>query len=172
MGPLGGSVGWVSNFHSGHDLTAREFEPYVRLCADSSEPGVCFGFSVPPSLCSSLAHALSPFLSRIDKTLKNLKRKEILAHVYKTMYKRCPSFLMLIKWKINKSKVVNKWIMVQVREIYNKSYKNQICTHWKNLKNSEIHKEKDLSVFLDPGISQCSYPIIFPVWLFCGHLDS
>ena len=43
-GQLGGSVGWASNFGSGHDLTAHEFEPRVRLCADGSEPGACFGF--------------------------------------------------------------------------------------------------------------------------------
>ena len=32
------------DFSSDHDLTAREFEPRVGLCADSSEPGACFGF--------------------------------------------------------------------------------------------------------------------------------
>ena len=29
----------------------RELEPHVRLCADSSEPGACFGSSVSLSLC-------------------------------------------------------------------------------------------------------------------------
>ena len=38
------------NFSSGHDLTVREFEPCVRLCADSSEPGACFRFCVSLSL--------------------------------------------------------------------------------------------------------------------------
>ena len=60
LGRLGGSVGWASDFGSGHDLTVREFEPSIGLCADSSEPGACFGFcvsslSAPPcmhSLCS------------------------------------------------------------------------------------------------------------------------
>ena len=37
QGHLGGSVGWASDFGSGHDLAVREFEPQVRLCADSSE---------------------------------------------------------------------------------------------------------------------------------------
>ena len=32
----------------------HEFEPRFRLCADSSEPGVCFGFCVSLSLCPSL----------------------------------------------------------------------------------------------------------------------
>ena len=50
MGRLGGSVGWASDFGSGHDLTVREFEPRVGLCADSSEPGACFRFCVSLSL--------------------------------------------------------------------------------------------------------------------------
>ena len=32
---LGGLVGWVSDFGSGHDLTVGEFEPHIGLCADS-----------------------------------------------------------------------------------------------------------------------------------------
>ena len=35
---LGGSVGLVTNFSSGHDLTVREFEPYMGLSAVSTEP--------------------------------------------------------------------------------------------------------------------------------------
>ena len=54
MGHLGGSVGWATDFSPGHDLTVREYEPHVRLCADSSEPGACFG-----SVCLSLG--LYPF---------------------------------------------------------------------------------------------------------------
>ena len=50
MGCLGGSVGWASDFGSGHDLTIREFKPRIRLCADSSEPGACLGFCVSLSL--------------------------------------------------------------------------------------------------------------------------
>ena len=46
----GGSVGSASDFCSGHDLTGCGFEPRVGLCADSSEPGVCFGFNVSLSL--------------------------------------------------------------------------------------------------------------------------
>ena len=40
------SVKWPADFGSGHDLTVCEFEPRVGLCADSSEPGACFGFCV------------------------------------------------------------------------------------------------------------------------------
>ena len=57
-GRLGGSVSRVSDLDSGHDLAVREFKPCVRLCADSSEPGDCFRFSLSLSLCPSTAHAL------------------------------------------------------------------------------------------------------------------
>ena len=50
-GHLGGSVGWASDFSSGRDLMVYEFEPHVRLCADSSEPGACLRFWVSLSLC-------------------------------------------------------------------------------------------------------------------------
>ena len=50
LGRLGGSVGWASGFGAGCDLAIREFEPRVGLCADSSEPGACFGFCVSLSL--------------------------------------------------------------------------------------------------------------------------
>ena len=36
VGRLGGSVGWATNFSSGHDLTVHEFKPCVGLCADSN----------------------------------------------------------------------------------------------------------------------------------------
>ena len=45
----------MSDFSSGHDLTVREFEPGVGLCADSSEPGACFRFCVSLSLYLSSA---------------------------------------------------------------------------------------------------------------------
>ena len=67
LGRLGGSVGWASDFGSGHDLTVRGFEPRVELCADSSEPGACFRFCVSLSLCSSPVHALSLSVSKINK---------------------------------------------------------------------------------------------------------
>ena len=58
-GRLGGSVGWTSNFSSGHDLAVCEF----GLCADSSESGACFGLCVSLSLSPLSAHALSLSLS-------------------------------------------------------------------------------------------------------------
>ena len=55
LGHLGGSVGWASNFGSGHDLAVHGFEPRVGLCADSQslEPvsdSVSPSFSAPPLL--------------------------------------------------------------------------------------------------------------------------
>ena len=58
-GRLGGSVGWESNFGSGRDLTVCEFKPHIGLCADGSEPGVCFQFCVFLSLVPSPALSLS-----------------------------------------------------------------------------------------------------------------
>ena len=45
------------DFCSGHDLTVGGFKPHIGLCADSSEPGTCFGFclSLPLSLPLSLS---------------------------------------------------------------------------------------------------------------------
>ena len=63
VGHLGGSVGQASDFGSGRDLTVHEFEPCVGLCADSSEPGACFGFWGSLSLCPSPACTLSLSLS-------------------------------------------------------------------------------------------------------------
>ena len=63
LGRLGGSIHGASNFASGHDLTVREFEPHIRLCADSPEPEACFRFCVSLSLCSLPARSLSLSLS-------------------------------------------------------------------------------------------------------------
>ena len=59
-GHLGGSVSWASNCGSGYNLTVCGFEPHIGLCADSSEPGACFGFCVSLSLCPP---PLTPCLS-------------------------------------------------------------------------------------------------------------
>ena len=67
LGHLGGSVGWASDFNSGHDLAVFEFEPRIGLYADSSEPGACFGFYVSLSFCSSPTHALSLSVSLSNK---------------------------------------------------------------------------------------------------------
>ena len=71
MGRPGGSVGWASDFGSGHGPAVREFEPRVGLCADRSEPGACFGFCVSLALCPSPACTLS--LSKIN--INKIKRK-------------------------------------------------------------------------------------------------
>ena len=63
-GRLGGSVGWASNFGSGHDLMVHGFKPCVGLCADSSEPGACFWFCVSFPLYPSPASSLSLSLSQ------------------------------------------------------------------------------------------------------------
>ena len=68
-GRLGGSVSYASDFGSGHDLRVGGFEPRIRLCADSSEPGAS-SESVSPSLCPFPVSALSPPLSKINKHLK------------------------------------------------------------------------------------------------------
>ena len=73
MGRLGGSVGYVTDLSSSRDLTVREFEPRVGLCAGSSEPAACFGFCVSLSLCPSPSHALSLSLS-LSKI--NIKKKK------------------------------------------------------------------------------------------------
>ena len=67
VGHLGVSVGLTSHFGSGHDLAVPKFEPCVGFCADSSEPGACFGFCVCLSLplsCSALSLSLSLSLSQ------------------------------------------------------------------------------------------------------------
>ena len=70
---VGAWVGKASDFSSGHDLVVHEFETCVGLCADSSEPGVCFRFCVSLSLCPSSTHALS--LSLKNKHLKKGKKR-------------------------------------------------------------------------------------------------
>ena len=64
LGHLGGSVGWASDFGLGHDPAGPEFEPHIRLYADSLKPGACFRFCVPLSLCSSPTYTLSLSLSK------------------------------------------------------------------------------------------------------------
>ena len=52
------------HFSSGHDLEVSEFEPRIRPCADSSEPGACFRFCISLSLCPSPARSLSLSVSQ------------------------------------------------------------------------------------------------------------
>ena len=54
----------VAHFGSGHDLVVREFDPHVGLCAGSMEGAwSLFWILVSLSLCPSLTHCLSVFLS-------------------------------------------------------------------------------------------------------------
>ena len=75
-----GAPGWLSHsymsdFGSGHDLTARDFEPRVGLCADSSEPGAA-SESVFPSLSAPPpAYALCLSLSKINMKQKSSPKK-------------------------------------------------------------------------------------------------
>ena len=66
------------DFGSGPDLTVGEFEPRVGLCADSSEPGACFGFRVSFSLCPSPARTLFFSLSLSQKYINIKKKKQLL----------------------------------------------------------------------------------------------
>ena len=75
-GRLGGAGGWASDFSSGDDLTLREFEPHVRLCADGSEPGA--SDSVSPSLSAPplLTLCLSLSKTKIKKKIKEKKKSQ------------------------------------------------------------------------------------------------
>ena len=57
-----------------------EFEPRVRLCAGSLEPGACFGFCVSLSLCPAPAHALSLSLNNKYTFKKKRKKQELITN--------------------------------------------------------------------------------------------
>ena len=59
-----GWLSWASNFSSGHDVTVRGLKPHIGLCADSSEPGACFGFCVSLPLSLSDLPLLTLSLSK------------------------------------------------------------------------------------------------------------
>ena len=75
-----GVPGWLSgltvqlHFGSRHDFTARGLKPRIELCADSSEPGACFGFcvslSAPPPLmlCLSLSKIINKHKIKLSWT--------------------------------------------------------------------------------------------------------
>ena len=73
-----GPPGWFSwlsgltlDFGSGHDLTVREFEPLIGLCAHGAEPAWDSSLSSFLSLYPSLTRAFSLFLKN---KLKQTKR--------------------------------------------------------------------------------------------------
>ena len=86
-GHLGGSVGWASDFGSGHNLTDHEFKPCVRLCADSSEPGAALD-SVSPSRSTPPLLVLS--LSKINRNINNKVFKH---ELFKSLLSSNSSFL-------------------------------------------------------------------------------
>ena len=102
-----GAPGWLSqlsaDFSSGHDLTVFGFEPHVGLYADSSEPGVCFGFCVSLSLCTSPACALSLFLKN-KINIKNLKEIILMRKVYFVKIRQSFSHVLMVvrRWKSGK----------------------------------------------------------------------
>ena len=75
QGCLGGSVGWVSDLGSGHDLAVCEFKPCVGLCADSLDPGACFWFCVSPLGPPPHSRSVSLSLSLLQKLKKEIKGK-------------------------------------------------------------------------------------------------
>ena len=64
---LGGSVDWMSNFDSGHDLTVHEFDLVSALCYQHR---ACLGFSLSLSLCPSPA-----MLSLSKKIFKKISKR-------------------------------------------------------------------------------------------------
>ena len=59
----------ILDFGSGHDLTVHEFEPRIRLCADSAEPA-WDSLSLPLSLTTAGSRVCAPVGARslnIDK---------------------------------------------------------------------------------------------------------
>ena len=73
---LDGSVGWVSDFSSGCDLTVGELDPCVGFCDDSSEPAACFGFcvslSAPPHSHWARTHKQQDHNRSQSRTLNQL----------------------------------------------------------------------------------------------------
>ena len=62
-----------------------EFETRLRLCADSSEPGACFGFCVPCSLCSFPTHTLSPLPPLLKINIKKQPKQRNIRNLIKEL---------------------------------------------------------------------------------------
>ena len=102
-GHLGGSVGWVPNFGSSHDLTVGGSEPFVGLCADSWEPGACFRFWGSLSLPLPHLHSVSS-LSKVRRTLKIFVLGCLGGSVAQSV-KRLTSARVVISWFVSPSPV-------------------------------------------------------------------
>ena len=94
LGCLSGTVGWVSDFSSGHDLMVCEFEPRARLCADSSEPGAYFRF------CVSFSQSPSPTLT-LSLSLKNKNLKQF--------FKKKKRKINMVDFRVKTRIKVDKW---------------------------------------------------------------
>ena len=131
-GCLGGSVGWASDFGSGLDLVVRGFKPHVELCADSSEPGACFGFCVSLSLCSSPTHVLSLSLSLSKINIKKIKNIYINRNYELSEW---------VSWQTKNSWKVTSWFTGYIRRNYLGWHrKNKHNTHRK-MKTEETYQE-------------------------------
>ena len=75
---------WLSHPTSAQVMISHEFEVLFGLCADSSEPGACFGFCVSLSLCPSPAQTLSVCLSQqINKHLQGWKKDSLFCGLHR-----------------------------------------------------------------------------------------
>ena len=70
LGRLRVSVGRVSNFGSGHDLTVPEFKALIGLCADSTGPA--------SDLLSPLLSDPPLLMISLSKINKHLKRERVM----------------------------------------------------------------------------------------------
>ena len=105
-GRLGGSVGWASDFGSGHDLTVHEFEPPVGLCADSSEPA---SDSVSPSLSAPSLLVLSLSLKKKEKHYNKFFRDASAAHFGAACPWPLQNQLPRALLQINVSSTIQRW---------------------------------------------------------------
>ena len=97
-GAPGGSVGWASNFGSGHDHAVRGLEPCIGLCADGSKPRACFQFCVSLSLCPSPDHTLSLSVSQKWINVNFFSNTQIKRISLKGIYWGVPGWLSRLGW--------------------------------------------------------------------------
>ena len=163
MRHLGGSVSYGSDFGPGHDLTVRGFEPRAGLCADSLEPGACFGFCVCPSLSAPPLLMLCLCLSKINKCAESssISNQTTKGNQRHQNWQRWSQAFTFGRWhdtiheKPNrlhqKSARTDTWIQ-QSRRIQNQcTYRNQLHSYilimkqqkdkYRNWSHSQLHQE-------------------------------
>ena len=112
----------MTDFSSGHDLEVCEFEPSIRLYADSSEPEACFRFCV--SLSRPLPRSCS--VSASQRWI-NVKKKKLKSFSLKlSQYSRL--FILLFLYYQNFLPFIPKRKFVETRGV---NLINQI--NWMNL---------------------------------------